>query len=154
MPWYALYTKPRWEKKLSKCLTEKQIENYCPMQMVVKQWADRKKKVEIPLIPSYIFINIESTEIKKVKIIDGVLNFVYWLGEIAVIKDKEIIQLKKFNEKYKEGILIESIKREKDDIITITSGPFKDKKARVISVKKNSIELLLEGLGVRLFVEK
>jgi len=59
MTWYALYTKPKNEKKVTEQLQKSGIEVYCPMVTQIKQWSDRKKKTETPLIPSYVFVNIE-----------------------------------------------------------------------------------------------
>jgi hypothetical protein len=42
--WYALYTKPRWEKKIHAALIRKNIESWCPVKRVENQWTDRKKK--------------------------------------------------------------------------------------------------------------
>ena len=53
--WYALYTKPRWEKKIDASLIKKNIESWCPLQKIEKQWTDRKKIIEEPLFKSYIF---------------------------------------------------------------------------------------------------
>ena len=55
--WYALYTKPRWEKKIDAALLKKGIEAWCPLQKIEKQWSDRKKIIEEPLFKSYIFIS-------------------------------------------------------------------------------------------------
>jgi hypothetical protein len=51
MEWFALYTKPRNEKKVTETLAALGIEVYCPLVTTIKQWSDRKKKVESPLIP-------------------------------------------------------------------------------------------------------
>ena len=56
--WYAVYTKPRSEKKLADRLNEHGIEAYLPLRKTLKQWSDRKKMVEEPLITSYVFVNI------------------------------------------------------------------------------------------------
>ena len=58
MPWFAIYTKPKNEKKVVEGLEKIGVEVYCPMITQVKQWSDRKKKVEMPLINSYVFVNI------------------------------------------------------------------------------------------------
>ena len=50
--WHAVYTKPRWEKKVAALLDAKGIEYYCPLNRVVKQWSDRKKTVLEPLFKS------------------------------------------------------------------------------------------------------
>ena len=52
MPWFAIYTRPKNEKKVAEQLFNLGIEVYCPMVTQMKQWSDRKKKVESPLISS------------------------------------------------------------------------------------------------------
>ena len=94
--WYAVYTKPRWEKKVADLLARKGVEHYCPLNRVVRQWADRKKTVEEPLFKSYVFIRSTVAELLKVKQTDGVVNLVYWLGKPAVIRDEEIDTIKRF----------------------------------------------------------
>ncbi len=60
MPWYVLYTKSRNEKKLTQLLSEKGFDVYCPLQETVKQWSDRKKKVQEPIFKSYIFVHLKN----------------------------------------------------------------------------------------------
>ena len=61
LQWYAVYTKPRWEKKVADLLTKKQIENYCPLNRVLRQWSDRKKVILEPLFTSYVFVRISES---------------------------------------------------------------------------------------------
>jgi transcription antitermination factor NusG len=60
--WFALYTKPRWEKKINTALLKKGIESWCPLQIIEKQWSDRKKIIEEPLFRSYVFVKISAEE--------------------------------------------------------------------------------------------
>ncbi|WP_204268528.1 transcription termination/antitermination NusG family protein, partial [Escherichia coli] len=60
--WHALYTKPRWEKKIDTVLLRKGVESWCPLQKVERQWSDRKKIIEDPLFKSYVFVKIDDTE--------------------------------------------------------------------------------------------
>ena len=62
MPWYVVYTKSKQEKKVAEGLKKLGIEAYCPLVTVMKQWSDRKKKVEVPLINSYVFVNIDERQ--------------------------------------------------------------------------------------------
>ena len=59
MAWYVLYTNPKAEKKVAEQLTKIGVINYCPLIKKVHQWSDRKKKIEIPLFTSYVFVNID-----------------------------------------------------------------------------------------------
>ncbi|HRX93358.1 MAG TPA: transcription termination/antitermination NusG family protein, partial [Chitinophagaceae bacterium] len=54
--WLAVYTKPRWEKKVNKLFKEKGLESYCPLNKVRRKWSDRMKIVEEPLFKSYVFV--------------------------------------------------------------------------------------------------
>ena len=54
--WYAIYTMPRSEKKVYNRIIESGIEAYLPLLTTVRIWSDRKKKVSLPLIPSFVFI--------------------------------------------------------------------------------------------------
>jgi len=73
--WYALYTKPRWEKKVADLLSKRKIVNYCPLNKVQKQWSDRKKIVLEPLFRSYVFVRISESRQPEIRQIDGVVNF-------------------------------------------------------------------------------
>ncbi|MFN5931691.1 MAG: transcription termination/antitermination NusG family protein, partial [Sphingobacteriales bacterium] len=75
--WYAIYTRPRWEKKVNELLEKKGIQTYCPLNRVKRRWSDRTKIIYQPLIPSYVFVCITEAEKAKVRMTDGVVNFVY-----------------------------------------------------------------------------
>ena len=60
--WYAVYTKPRWEKKVNSLLLQKGIEVYCPLNKVRRKWSDRIKTIEEPLFKSYVFVKIKDEE--------------------------------------------------------------------------------------------
>ena len=85
--WHAVYTKPRWEKKVNALLLSKGIETYCPLNKVRKKWSDRIKLVEEPLFKSYVFVHINELDYSRVRMVNGVLNYVYWNGKPAVIRD-------------------------------------------------------------------
>ena len=65
--WYAVYTKSRCEKKVSALLTKKKIENYCPLNRLLKQSPDRKKIVQEPLFTSYVFVHITEMEMAAIR---------------------------------------------------------------------------------------
>jgi len=94
--WYAIYTRPRWEKKVNGLLVQKGIEVYCPLNKVRRRWSDRIKTIEEPLFKSYVFVRISDEERTGVRMTNGVVNFVYWNGKPALIKEKEIQTIKLF----------------------------------------------------------
>lgn len=151
MPWYAVYTKPRWEKKVAAGLAAKGLAAYCPVQKTLRQWSDRKKWVEMPLIPSYVFVCVTSEEEERVRRVDGVLNFVYWLGKKAVIPETEINALQNFVSRH-QNIQLERMDYSPGDVFALESGPFKGQEAVVLAVKEKRIELVLKELGMKLVV--
>jgi transcriptional antiterminator RfaH len=145
MPWYVLYTQSRKEKKITEGLQKNGIESYCPLVTVVKQWSDRKAKVQIPLISSYVFVNIEDSKRDEVFKVSGIVRYLFWLGKPAVVRDIEIQALKASLEGVITSFEIEEIK--KDTHITLDKGPFKGAEGVVKHLNKNSIKLLLVDLG-------
>ena len=76
--WYAVYTKPRWEKKVFSLLTARGMTAYCPLNKVRRKWSDRIKIVEEPLFSSYVFVQVADDALSQVRMVGGVVNFVYW----------------------------------------------------------------------------
>lgn len=147
--WYVVYTKPRWEKKVFHLLGERGFEGYCPLQRIQRQWSDRKKIVEEPLFKSYVFVRIASEEEAAVRMVNGVVNFVYWMARPAIVKDKEIDTIKKFLNEY-ENIEVEPIEILPNNKVHITSGALMDKEATVLSVSKNTVKVVIESIGLSL----
>jgi transcription antitermination factor NusG len=100
--WYVVYTRPRWEKKVFALLTSKGIQAYCPLNRVRKKWSDRMKWIEEPLFKSYVFVRVTAEEQAEVRMVNGVVNYVYWLGKPAVVKTGEIETIRKFLNDYDE----------------------------------------------------
>lgn len=152
MNWYALYTKPRNEKKVEEQLHKMGLEVFCPKVSVVKQWSDRKKKVSQPLIPSYVFIKIKEQERDLVFSVSGVVRYLFFLGKPAIIKESEINAMKEtLNHDFKEVGVMDLEKGQK---FTIEEGTFKGQEATFIEQKGSKIILRLESLGIKLILEK
>jgi transcription antitermination factor NusG len=150
--WYAVYTRPRWEKKVADLLTKKRIENYCPLNKVVRQWADRKKTIFEPLFTSYVFVYATPQEHLAIKQTDGVLNFVFWLGQPAVIRTEEIDAVKQFLQEY-HNVQLEKVAVSINDQVKISSGPLMSREGNVIEVKSKTVRVLLPSLGYAMVAE-
>ena len=74
--WYAIYVKSTNEKKVFKTLDDIGIESFLPLITKMKQWSDRRKKVEEPLFRSYLFVNITLSDYYKVLNVNGVVKFI------------------------------------------------------------------------------
>jgi transcription antitermination factor NusG len=147
--WYTVYTKPRWEKKVYGLLTERGIESYCPLNRVRKKWSDRMKWVEEPLFKSYVFVRMTDEEQTRVRMINGVVNFVYWLGKPAIVRDKEIETIRKFLDEYDEVRAV-PLEIQTDARVRIQRGAFMDKEAKVVKVLNNKVQVIIESIGYSL----
>jgi transcription antitermination factor NusG len=147
--WYVLYTDPNREKKVFALLTQRGIEAYCPLNRVRKRWSDRLKWVEEPLFKSYVFVRVAENEAPTVRMTPGVINFVYWLGKPAVVKDKEIETIRKFLNDYYE---VEALPLDLsiDAKVTIRKGVFMDKEAKITKILKNKVQVVIESIGYSL----
>jgi transcription antitermination factor NusG len=149
--WYVVYTKPRCEKKVYQQFINNGFASYCPTQIVEKQWTDRVKKTEEILFTSYVFVQATAENITAVRYIEGVVNFVYWLGKPAQIRDNEIEELKEFLDENKTNtIAVTTLQIE--DKIKIKTGAFKDNIGVVKKVLKNKTILYIENLGIQITV--
>lgn len=79
--WLAAYVKMHHEKKVRDQLTSLNIDNFLPIQTEIRQWSDRKKKVEKILIPMMIFVNVTSEEQHKVIKLPSVLRYLVLRGD-------------------------------------------------------------------------
>ncbi|KAA2243669.1 UpxY family transcription antiterminator [Chitinophaga agrisoli] len=147
--WYAVYTKARWEKKVADLLTRKNIECYCPLNPVERQWSDRRKVVSEPLFKSYVFVRVPESRKWVVRETEGIINFVYWLGKPAVIPDQEIELIQRFLREYKH-VTVEQFPLHQNDLIEVTSGPLMHQRGRIIEVGKNKVKAQLSSLGYTL----
>ena len=151
--WYPIYTRSRAEKKTQEELTRKNIETYLPLVKVEKQWSDRKKVVEEPLLKSYLFVYISAREYAEVLMTCGVSRFIYFSGKIASIPIKQLEDLKLLLAKNADLELInyDLSLREK---VLIKAGPFKGIIAELVSLNnKKSLVLRLENIGCSILIK-
>ncbi len=151
MNWYALYTKPRNEKKVADSLNAMGIEAYCPVVSTLKQWSDRKKKVTVPVLPSYVFVRLEATHRNTVFQVAGVVRYVFWLGQPALIRAIEIEALQ--NSLQQDCKSLEITELQRGDAYTVTTGPFKGYEGVVNQVSATKTQILLASIGVLLTLE-
>lgn len=144
--WYVVYTKPKWEKKVAEKLNEIGIECYCPLITQIKQWTDRKKKIEVPLFNSYVFVQLEDTDRSSVFQVSGVVRFLFWLGKPAIVRDEEIKIIKtSLAAPNINDISVTSI--QVGDRIKLESGVFSNQDAIVQEISNTYYILVLESLG-------
>ncbi|SHI03290.1 Transcription antitermination factor NusG [Chryseolinea serpens] len=92
--WHVVYTYPQCEKKAFDKLAAKNIDAYLPCQTVVRQWSDRKKKMDVPLFPNYVFVSVNPKARHEVLNVPGITRFVSFDGQPAILSDREITTIK------------------------------------------------------------
>lgn len=147
--WYAVYTKPRWEKKVAELLSKKGVINYCPLNKVKKQWHDRKKLVLEPLFTSYVFVNTTPQQYAHIKSTPGVINFVHWLGKPAVVREVEINAIRSFLMEY-SAVQIKRIQVSLNDEVKVITGPLMHQEGKVVQISNNTVKIELPSMGYAL----
>jgi transcription antitermination factor NusG len=146
MNWYVVYTKPKWEKKVAEQLKKAGIVCYCPLITVVRQWSDRKKKVEVPLFNSYVFVQLPESDRNLVFQSAGAVRYLFWLGKPAIVRDEEISIIKRGLDG-PDTCEVSVVPFEVGDTIALDSGPFSTQTAIVQEVNNTHYVLVLESLG-------
>ena len=145
MNWYVLYTKSRSEKKVEEELLSLGINAYCPTRSEVRLWSDRKKRIEIPLLPSMVLVNVDDEHINRVFESSLVVRYMFWLGKRATVRQSEIDILKEYlNGDYK---IINSklLGIKVGDSLSLSS--FNNEKGIVNRISNNNIWIYLKSIG-------
>ena len=148
LAWYAVYTKSRFEKRLAGLLGEKGIEAYVPLRKVLRQWSDRKKLVDEPLIRSYCFVNIAPDRYTDVLHTPGAVRFVFFGGKPAAIPARQIDTLKAVTGSNVEvdAISLKGIKPGR--LVRVTAGPLSGITGEILRVgAANKVVIRIEHLS-------
>lgn len=149
--WFVIYTRTRWEKKVDALLKQKGIDSYCPLKIVRNKWADRVKTVELPLFTSYVFVNINYREELKVRQTHGVINFIYYMGKPAIVKEHEITEIQGILTRNQE-IEVSSIKDLNiGDNVVIKNGALFNQEGKVVQVAGKTVLMLLDNLDCAIY---
>lgn len=152
--WYAIYTKPRCEKKASLLLSEKNIENWCPTIRVKKQYTDRKKWVEQVIFSSYLFVHITPKDFEQVKSTTHVLNFVFYDKKHAIIKDVEIENMRSYlSMNVTNSEIISSSNFELNTKVLVKQGIFMDREGTIVKTHKKKVFVQISSLESYLVIE-
>ena len=96
--WHVAYVKSRSEKKVKERLDRMGIQAFLSLIKTVRQWSDRKKTVQVPLFNGYIFLQLSGDDYTRVRMVEGVVNFIYQEKKIAVVPEKQIEDIRTFLE--------------------------------------------------------
>jgi transcription antitermination factor NusG len=152
--WHAIYVHSRAEKKVHSELTRKEIEAFLPLQRKLRQWSDRKKWVEVPLISGYVFVRITRKEYDTVLQIDNVMQYVRFEGKAAVVRDHDIEVLKRILGQSDLEVEITLDELLPGMLVEIVSGPMMGIRGELVSFRgNNKVALRIPPLGFTVLVE-
>ena len=152
--WHAIYVHSRAEKKVHTELTRKGIESFLPLQRRLRQWSDRKKWVEMPLISGYVFVHITRADYDQVLQIENVMQYVRFEGKAAVIRDQDIETLKRMLGQQEVEVEITRDELLPGMLVEIITGPMMGLKGELVSFRgNNKVALRILPLGFTILVE-
>ena len=155
--WHVVYTRPNHEKKIANELSELEIEAFLPTVKTIRKWHDRKKYLEMPLFPSYVFIHLKNEQCYYSSLTTDILYYVKSGKKIATIPDTVIKNIQLVVNSGKEiEVSAEYLKPGKN--LLIKDGPFTGCFCEVIEYKGKQkilvrIDLLQRGILLNLNVE-
>lgn len=151
--WYVVKTNPRAEKKVYERIISLGIDAYLPLVSTIRQWSDRKKKVELPLINSTLFVNCSEKDFSKIFNISGFHSFLYFLRKPAIVRDYEINNLRILLQENVEFELFETEKILKGDRVEVIRGPFQGLIATSIEIdRSHKLIVEIEGMEQKFIV--
>jgi len=92
MKWYALQTRSRHEKMVTRQLEERGIDTFLPLLTETRRWSDRKKLIQFPLFPGYTFVRLVYAPESRLQVLrtEGVVGFVGTHGQGNPIPQEQI----------------------------------------------------------------
>jgi len=151
--WYAVYTRPRFEKQVLKSLLDQGIEGYLPLIKTMRQWSDRKKMVEVPLFSSYVFVHIDRSSYDQVLQTHGAVKYITFEGKAASIPSEQIDNLKIIVDS-NENVDTTWETRRKGDSVIVTAGSLKGLKGELITEgRRKKVLVRIQGIDQNLTVE-
>jgi transcription antitermination factor NusG len=138
--WFAVYTRPRHEKKVAQQLSNKGIQVFLPLRTVISNWKDRRKEVQFPLFTGYVFVHIVLEDRLSVLRIPGVVQFVASEGKPVAIPDTQIDAVRQL---VSSGLKYDPYPYVKEGMrVTIRTGPLKGVEGLVIAKRKKHLLVL------------
>jgi len=156
MKWYAVHTRSRHEKQVNLFLSERGVETFLPLVHTLSRRRDRKKYVDIPLFPGYLFVFAEKERLYDVKYTRGVTRIIGTdLGIPTPIPDKQILDIKSVMETEVQLDPFPYLK--KGRMVRVKSGPLKGMEGILVERKGHyklviKIDLLQKGAAAEVYI--
>ena len=144
--WCLIYTKPNHEKKVAKCLSECGVTCYLPLVRSLRTWHDRKKYIDTPLFPSYIFVYLTTLyDYYHCQSCDGFLYFVSSGKKLAVVSDSIVNNIRIAVENGRE-MEVSTGSFQPGNRLTVVSGPLAGLSGEMVQFKEKERILIRVNL--------
>ncbi|MFQ5964739.1 MAG: UpxY family transcription antiterminator [Candidatus Scalinduaceae bacterium] len=156
MKWYAVHTRSRHEKQVDLLLSKKSIETFLPLIHTLSRWKDRKKHVDLPLFPGYLFVHVGEEYLPDVKYTRGVAKILGTdIDKPTPIPDKQILDLKTVLERDVKLDPYPYLK--KGTLVRVKSGPLMGVEGFLVERKGDykiviRIDLLQKGAAAEVYI--
>ena len=140
--WYAVHVRSNFEKRVAGELTAKGLESYLPAVTEVHDWKDRKKRIDVPLFPGYVFTRFCDSPVSRLTVLRtvGAARILGCQDSIEAIPDAEIESIQRLLQA-NVPLLTHPLLRE-GSLVRILRGPLKDVDGLLIRIK-NQARLVL-----------
>jgi transcriptional antiterminator RfaH len=151
--WYAIYTNPRAEKQVNQRLKDEGVETFLPLQKTFRKWSDRKKLIEKPLLPSYLFVKTIAKNFHLIYRVPGIVKFVSFEGKPVSIPQNQIDNLRLLvNSDAKVEVTSENF--EQGDNVEVISGSLIGLTGELIRIgKRNRVVIRIDKLDQNVIVK-
>ena len=151
--WYVIKTNSRAEKRVAERIEDVGIEVYLPLVESLKQWSDRKKKVQTPLISSTLFVFCKEKDLSKLFDIQGFHSILHFLKKPAKVREYEIENLKILLKESESFSKIEGDQIFHGQKVMVMRGPFQGLIATSLEVSRtHKLIVEIESLEQRFVV--
>jgi transcription antitermination factor NusG len=149
--WYAAYTSANHEKRVAEQLRVRSVQHFLPVYESTRRWKDRKKKLQFPLFPGYVFVRIALRDRLHVVQIPGVARLVGFGGMPTALPQEDVDRLR--------SALADGVRAEPHPYLTagrrtrIKHGPFAGLEGVLLRLKGNwrvvlSLDLIQRSVAV------
>ena len=147
--WWVVKTKSRAEKKVTKLLKDSGYESICPTYTSIRQWSDRKKKVELPLIPCTVFVKETLTPPNDLYRFPHITSIMKEHGKVAIVRDAELQNFMILCSQWEEDLITQEdyVNYHPGDIVQVISGKFEGMEGEMIqSQGKHKVYISIKSL--------
>ncbi len=154
--WYAVYTVVRHEKRVNNALAQKDIETFLPLREEVSQWKDRRKRIQFPLFPGYLFVNSLLLDRWKILNTRGVVRILGINGAPIPVPVEQIEAIKRLLESKLKFDPYTYFTQERE--VVVVHGPLQGIKGRILERRGDyrlilSVDMIKRSVSVQVDIK-